>query len=361
MNEQQVLEALHRVRDDIAVGPPPVLQVHAGAVRRRRARVAGLAAAAAVVTVAGVVTVGLVGGDEDGRPEPARQVENPAPVAWWGDGVLHVAHAEVEIARPWTMVDVGDGVVLEVAAPELGEQAESTLVHVTDDGTQSEIGTQTLGRRLVTDPDTGWVAWAVGSEGEAPELVVLDTRTGEEVGRRELPVDLPRRQVFGAEPAPIAIDDGSVYYTGPDGDYRWDVAAGAEPERVTTGDTHLLDVEAGTQLTTDDKGQVLVPGARYAVSQSGIGSQVRVFDVATGDRVPSGLEPDDAPDQIAFGTDGTITYAFSTPWRRPDDFDPETEIPRSTPPRWLVTCTLGTDTCTTVVDGIGGDEEIVLP
>lgn len=360
MNEQQVLETLHRVRDDIAVGPPPVLQVHAGAVRRRRARVAGLAAAAAVVTVAGVVTVGLVGGDEDGRPEPARQVENPAPVAWWGDGVLHVAHAEVEIARPWTMVDVGDGVVIDAQPPQAETGAEATLVHVTDEGIRSDIGTHTWGRRVVADADTGWVAWT--ARGEPAELVVLDTRTGEEVDRLELPVGGTRKQLFGGELNPIAIDRGSVYYTGPDGDYRWDPASTEAPAPVTDFDTYLLDVEAGTLLTSEDEAESLSPDARYTFGSPGIGS-IQVFEVATGDRVIPSFDPAVGHDAYAFGRDGTITFAFSSPWQMPEDFDVENDpVPESmsVAPHRIVTCTLETNACETVVDGIGGDDEVVL-
>lgn len=383
MNEQQVVETFHRVRDDIVVGPPPVLQVTAGATRRRR-RTQVVAAAAAVAVVSGVgIAVGLWDGDGS-RPEPAvRLVENPAPVAWWGGGRLHVAHAVVETPEPRAIVPVGDGVVTWTE-PAAGED-RGPLVHVTDDGNQSTIGEKAYGDRLAADTTTGWVAWVDHSD-DATVLVVFDTAAGEEVARRELADDGPRHEVLDEGPYPIAIEDGAVFYADWDADYRWDVAAGAEPMQVTDGDTYLVDRESGVDLIRSydtergygppvlrregeadaelpDSAGLLSPDGRHVLGLTAIGPYARLFDVADqGRRVPTGLTDDRAIADVAFGRDGTLTFAFGTPWTPPADGSRDLAPPAdyNVAPFDLVSCAIATATCETVVDGIESDN-VVLP
>lgn len=339
MNENQVVETLHRVRDDIVVGPPPILQVTAGATRRRRVRAAGIVAAVAASAVVAAGVVAALPGDDGRVPEPAQRiVENPASVGWWADGVLHVAHAEVALPQPWLMVDVGDGVVTMSVPPEGGD-LRSTLTYVTDDGIQVEIGTKSWDRRIVADPDRGWIAWADGTEGGPTELVVHDVYQHREVGRREIPAGGPRDQLPGGGPRPIALEDGTLYFAGWDGDYRWQVGRGLDPRRVTDAETYLLDVEAGVELTVGEtQASVLSPDGRYAMGQTGIGSFVRLYDAATGDRIPSGIPADLAVDSVVFGPGGTILYSV---------------------PSEIVSCDIAVATCTTVVDGIDGDAVVL--
>ena len=192
--------------------------------------------------------------------------------------------------------------------------------------------------------------------------MVYDTRAEEEIGRRELPDSGLRDQIPGGQ-RPIAIEDGVVYYASWDADYSWDLANDADPEPVTDADTNLVDVESEAQLILSEKNaQVLSPDGRYSMAQTGIGNLIRVFDVATGDRVPTGLSDDQAVDSLAFGSDGTVTYLISTPWTRPDDFDPSDPPPTdfTIAPYRLITCEVATASCRTVVDDIGGDEDVVL-
>lgn len=383
MNENQAMAVLHRVRDDILVGPAPVEQVIATAAGRQRHRRAALAAAAAVAVVAGAGAVVALQDDDSERPEPAvRLVENPAPVAWWGDGVLHVAHAEVEMAQPEYIVPVADGVVA-LTEPTPGE-TRTRLVHVTDDGAETMIGTRSFGYRLASDPGTGWVAWVDHPENEPTVLVVYDTEAGAEVARLDLPDDGPRHEVLDEGPYPLAIEDGVVHYASWDADYRWDVAGDEEPEPVTASGTYLLSRESGVELTRThdpergygppvvgsaseqgtelpDHVAVLSPDGRYALGLTLIGSYVRVFDVASGDRIPSGLTDDRAVVGATFGPGGTLVSTIGTPWEPPDDgwFSGPRPGSYGVAPFDIVSCEIGTTSCTTVVDGIEG-EAIVL-
>ena len=156
-------------------------------------------------------------------------------------------------------------------------------------------------------------------------------------------------------------------------------------ERVTDVGTYLLARESGVELTrsydaergygppvlrrdgeTDvelpDSVGLLSPDGRYVLGLTSIGSYPRLFDVATQGRVPIGLTDDRAVVDVAFGRDGTVTFAFGTPWERPDDGDLGAPPPVSpwTEPFDLVTCEIASATCQTVADGIEGDN-VVLP
>lgn len=384
MNEQQLTESLHRVRDDIVVGPPPVLQVHnAAARRRRRIRVGVAVTAAAAVAVVGA-TVALHDRRDSTAPEPAvRLIENPAPVAWWGDGWLHVAHAVVELPKPDFIQPVGDGVVVWTQGTPGGTGAP--VVHVADDGTTSTLAEKTDGWKFASDVTTGWVAWVDHPTDTPPALVVYDTRTGKEVGRHEVAEDGPRHEVLDEGPYPLSIEDGVVYYADWDADYRWDVASGEAPEAVTDSATYLVDREAGVEMTRtyDEHGYsaptvgpaggagaelpywafTLSPDGLYVAGGTSIGPEPRLYDLAAEHAVPTGIDASRPFLASAFGADGTLTYAFGTVRRVTQEEIESGPIDGAGlgAPFSLVTCEIATASCTTVVDDIGGDEGVVLP
>ena len=83
MTAMTVREELHRLVDDVPVGPPPIRALLAGRRRRTARRTAWLAAAAVlVVTGGGVAAVQLV--DRDGTPSPGHPLpsETSAALTW---------------------------------------------------------------------------------------------------------------------------------------------------------------------------------------------------------------------------------------------------------------------------------------
>ncbi|KAA1415485.1 hypothetical protein F0U44_21115 [Nocardioides humilatus] len=384
MNEHQLMETLHRVRDDILVGPPPVLQVTAAAARRQhRVRAGVIAATAAAVALAG--TFVALRDDDPERPDPAiRPIENPAPVAWWGDGWLHVARAAVEMPRPDFLEPVGDGVVTWTQATPGG--TESPLVHVADDGTSTTIGSRSGGFALASDVESGWVAWVDNPWGQdgTTELVVYDTRAGKEVGRRSLSEDGPRHEVLDEGPYPIAVEGSKVYYADWDADYRWDLAIDLPPTPVTDASTYLLGLTAGVTMTRtyDEHGYssptlelggslsvdlpywaaTLSPDGRYAAGGTSFGPAPRIYEIRPGRAIPTGQPDERSMLGYAFGSDGTITYTYGTPRRLTEEEVMNGPIPRSgsAAPYSIVTCVIATASCRTVVDDIDGDDGVKL-
>lgn len=375
MNDLSAQALLHRIRDDIEVGPAPVARVMQAGARRRKAHRAAWVAGLTAACLAGA---GLVGALHHPDDRGITETPNPANITWWGDGVLHLERVEVRTPQPEVMVSVRDGVVLW-SRSTTGVQPEP-VVYVDESGATTTIGHKSWSSPLASDPATGWVAWVEATRSAPPILVVYDTEADREVGRRELTERGPRWEVMDEGSYPIAIEDGQVFFAAQDGDYRWDVASGSEPERVTDVGTYLHDEEAGVELVVpyDPKrgyGDVVIrrpgspdvtigtdgasrlsPDGRYAVATSYDGtSRPALYDAITGDRLETGTEG--RPVLAAtFGPDNTLTYVIGTP---PEPTSPDegigpffTKMPG--PPYELVTCHIATASCETVAGEIGG-------
>jgi len=224
--------------------------------------------------------------------------DNPLPVAWYADGTLHLGEVTVGVRPVVELVRVPGGVVLT--------DDEAQVLFVEGDGDQQQIGETVTGTQLAAEPDNGWVAWADPGDGD-PELVVFDTRVGDEVGRRSL-AD-PR--AGGGQPVgnsrPVAIDGELVYYRTRDTDFAWeplpgeafaisgelvDVADGAVVSRASDPvallvqahpfDTARLIVAGDARLTAD---------GRYVMAE--VAEDLAVFDVDTGAELPRMHSPSD--------------------------------------------------------------------
>lgn len=196
------------------------------------------------------------------------------------------------------LVGVPDGVVLT--------NEEGQVLFVENSGEQQQIGDTVTGTPLVVEPDNGWVAWADPGDGE-PELVVFDTRVGDEVGRRSLAVPGAGGGQPVGESRPVAIDGEQVYYRTRDTDFAWeplpgeafalsgelvDIAAGARVSRAEDPvallvqaqpfDTGRLIVAVDARLTAD---------GRYVMAE--VAEDLAVFDVATGEELPRMHSPSD--------------------------------------------------------------------
>ncbi len=172
MNETQTREFLHRARDGIAVGVPPVAEVMAAGAKQRRVRRAGWVGAG-VATAALAVGVAVVapGAFQRGDGRLLAHAANPANIPWWADGVLHLANVEVEAANLDTMVQVRNGVVYW-STTETGS-APTPVVHVDEEGTATTIGDKSQDSPIASDPTTGWVAWVNDTETTPPILMSM--------------------------------------------------------------------------------------------------------------------------------------------------------------------------------------------
>ncbi len=133
------------------------------------------------------------------------------------NGTLHLTDVTVGVRPVLQLVSVPDGVVLS--------NEEGQVLFVEDDGDQQQIGDTVTGTPLVVEPDNGWVAWADPGTGD-PQLVVFDTRVGDEVGRRSLAaLGAGGGQPVG-ESGPIAIDEERVHYRIRGTDFAWEPLPG---------------------------------------------------------------------------------------------------------------------------------------
>jgi hypothetical protein len=299
------LSALH-------VDPLPVAEVDA-AVRTHRARVVRrvLVVTAALVLVVAGAAWWLRPGD-DGIGEVV-EAENPLPLAWYGDGRLHLADVVVTVPAVVDLVTVPDGAVMA------DEQGVVSLVE--DDGATTRLGRTVPGEGLVAEPDNGWVAWADPGTGQ-PEVVVVDTRVGEEVGRRSLasPGEAGGQPVAGS--GPVAIDGERVYYAARGTDYVWDPLRGS----AFALEGSLADVADGARLSNVPDGYVLqasayrrgtpVPGTEGRLTADGrflfvrdAVEEVRVLETSTGRRLPLMYSPSDTPVSWGYSDDGRFWFA----------------------------------------------------
>ncbi len=296
----------------LAVEPLPVAEVDA-AVSADRARVVRRALGVVVVLLLVVGAAAWWWRPDDGGVGRVVEVENPLPLPWYADGQLHLADVAVSVP---TAVDV---VVVPGGAVMADEQGGVTFVE--DDGTLVRIGRTVPGTGLVAEPDNGWVAWADPGAGD-PELVVVDTRVGEEVGRRSL----SSAGGGGGQPVagsgPVAIDGEQVYYAARGNDYVWDPLRGDAFALQGT----LADTADGARLSRVEGGYLLQPsqyrrgiplrGTEGRLTSDGgyaflvdATDEVRVHASATGRQLPLMYSPSDVPVSWGYTEDGRFWFA----------------------------------------------------
>ena len=154
MSEQLAGLVFREAAEGVPVGQPPVDEVVALAVaRRRRGRAWTGGVLASAVLVVGVATWVTTRPPDDGLPDATVRSEvNPANIEWYANGVLHLREVTVNIPQVSTMVQVPDGVVY---ADRTGG-----VVLVNQQGTLTKLGKSEPGTPLVASPiERGWVAW----------------------------------------------------------------------------------------------------------------------------------------------------------------------------------------------------------
>ncbi|MAO79183.1 MAG: hypothetical protein CMH82_00685 [Nocardioides sp.] len=286
---------------------------------RRRRRVLSVLAVVTLALLVGVAVTALL--PDPAPPEPAlgpvavSPARNPAPVAWYADGRLHLAGGTADV----------DGVV---ALAELGTQ----VVYLDDRGDVVRLGPEgervLLGRAepsagLAASGPAGRVAW-VAEDGST--LEVADVPDAEVVARLETATDggevLPRL-VRLAAPVLVFVDAA--------GEHEWHTGTGSvstvvsEPEQGAlvdvVGVTQLRQVGfesiairqlLGTPVVRLGDGGEVSPRQQFVWTRSGEdGSGVRVFAVGTGEELASGTERADVLLDARFTAPDRITYLLA--------------------------------------------------
>ncbi|GAA2144143.1 hypothetical protein GCM10009844_17360 [Nocardioides koreensis] len=341
----------------IDVPDAPVEEVVARArSQRRRRRRAAAAAVAGLLVVVGLGT--WVGTRPGSQPPPGPdqppvvRVENPAAVAWWANDVLHLRHAAVEMPRVEDLVQLGDGAVI-------GDE-DGDVVLVDGAGRLTTIGNKVAGAPLAASEHQGWVAW-VDPGDRAPRLVVYDLEAAEVLATRDLPYRGPRWGSLDEGSHPIAVDGNQVYYAGQDGDWGW----GPDGTGLVDVDG-LLDVSAATivKAAGADRIRIVQPFFSVDYVRTGVGAQlspggehvltrapggggrfgkVLIYDTRSGERIWTGVRPQDVVVAATLGSDGSVSYVVA---HGPDQPQGTDFVRLSfTGPYELRTCHLGERTC----------------
>ena len=358
MTELVAAEVFREASEAIPLRPAPVVGVAALARSRRRRRWRWTAGGLAAVLA--VLALGTWAGTrpDDELPAPVVTEEaNPADIAWYANGVLHLARVTVELPQVQEMVEVPDGVVYADRA--------GRVVLVDGLGEFSGLGQTNPGVPIAAAAERGWVTW-LDAEGD-PELVVHDTIARREIAR--LPVDAGAR--------PVAVDQDKIYFDVDGASFAWTAGERAPAAEPRDG---LLDVSSAVRVTTFSETSIMitqplfdievtVPGVGAVVSPDGdhvmtrvdfdLPDELRVYEAATGEQVDVGISPDDVVLAAAFGPDDTVSLVLARREHAPG----AGEFLRlsNSGPHTLRTCDLDLGTCRPVTQFTNDRGTAVLP
>lgn len=351
----------HEALEAVPVRVAPVQEVVALHRRRRRRRFRATAAG-----LAAVVLLAAVGTWWGSRPEIAElpppevtRASNPADLAWYANGELHLKDVVVELPQLRALVEVPDGAVVA--------DDEGRVLLVDQSGQVERIGMVDAGDRVVGGQPRGVVAW-VDVEAGATELVVHDAVRQRDIERREVPGDT----------RVVAVDGDEVFYLTGNRTWSWSFLTPVEPGTEPGG--LLTDIASRVRAAQfSDRSvlvsqplfdiQISVPGTEAMLSPDGDylltrvdfdePDEVRVYEAGSGKVVPSGVAPDEVALAASFGDGHTVTYVIAKRAHAPDggDFVRLSE----SGPRLLRTCDLDLDTCETVAQFSNSRGVPVLP
>ncbi|HEU4812014.1 MAG TPA: hypothetical protein VFT00_07715 [Nocardioides sp.] len=345
----------------IDVPPAPIDESMALARAFRRRRYVRSAAALGVVTA--VVAVGTwVGNRPDAAaelgPAAVTRAENPAPVAWWANGVLHLDHVMIELPPVTDLAEVTGGAVYG--------DGQGRVVFVADDGARTTLGRKVPSSPLVVSDEQGWVAW-VDPEDGAPGLLVYDLTARTLLARQPLPENSTAVSPDGSS-RPIALDRRMVFYETPAGQFSWSPPDG-EPHAL--GRDALLDVASATTVWQETPGTIKIVQPVFNVSfeDTGDGAMlsadgtwvlsrtsvdgstalfgaVHLYDARSGDPVTTGLSTQDVAVAATFGERDEVVYVIA----HRGDAPAAGEFVRSSfsGPYEIRTCDLDLGGCTTL-------------
>lgn len=355
---------------------PPTPDAIRTLVRRSRARRLriGLAAAAALALV-GALTGWLLtlSTPAESGLAPARTTaaDNPAPVAWFANGALHLDQVVIELPPLRGLVVIADGAVYV--------DRRGAVVQVDARGRRARVGTTTPGSRIEVAEDRSFVVWTDPGEGAAPRpaLVVLDVASGEVTDRHPLAPGRVAGQVAGAGPmGVIAVEAGRVIYRDAGGTSSW---RPGDERSAPVSEGRLVDTASGTSVVRaaddtllvhpagsgdpDDPADPAHPADAWPIAgvdaelstdgrrvltreadRLSIYGTVRIYDTRTGAALPTGIGPQDRVITASLGPGDTVTYLVA---RAQDQPRPGSFVRLSFVGPWqLRTCSVTTGRCT---------------
>ena len=359
MTEQLAEEIFRTASESIDVLSPPVDGAigQAHTMRRRQRRVAVTSTAAAVVVIAGVTWATTRPADpKPPEPSPANVVRstNPAAIAWYAGGKLHLANVAIELPPLTDLVEVGGGAVY-------GDR-EGVVAFVTAAGTRTVIGEKVAAAPLVGSDQYGWAAW-VDPRGETPALVVYDVVGMKVLDRLELPSPGAGWQDLDVGSHPVAIDQDHIFYVAQDGDFSW-APLDDDPELLdrqglldSASTTRVYEVPRGIDMVQGffsvnfvrrGEGATLSAGGNYVLTRvpgertPGAPFRPLLYDDRSGDRLVTGVGADELVLDASFGEEHDVVYVVG----RAADFGGGADLDGSNDPLLtLRSCQLGTADC----------------
>jgi hypothetical protein len=255
--------------------------------------------------------------------------ENPADVAWYANGRLHLAHVAIDLPPLRELVAVNGGAVYV--------DQDGAVVHVADDGARTRLGSTDAGSPLVGSDEEGWVSWS-DTAGVEPVLVLYDLTSRQRI-RAVTPPD-PERE-SATRLLPVAIDQGLLYFRTEQG-----TSYAVSPDGVAQPvGQDLLDVRSATRVFQSDPGSIRMLQSFFSTVTSGLGvgaqlspdgnlaltrvpspqsqfGTVQLYDTRSGELLPTGLGADEVAIDATFGPENTVTYIVARLADRPssDEF-----------------------------------------
>lgn len=294
----------------IEVPAPPYDAVVARARQQRRRRwKIGAAVVLAAAVVLGV-TAWLTTRPEQ-VPPPADVVasRNPVDISWY-DGRVHLREVTVDLPGLTSLAGIGESVVFIDTDGRVGI--------VDPAGTVTTVGRSTPGGTVLGSTENGWAAWLEPGDAGA-RLVVWSVGNAAEVGSITV----------SPETRLIAIDQDRVYATGDAGTFVWPPTLD-EPQQID--EPGLVDVGSATRVDQvgnridmvqpffsvsferPGEGAMVSPGGNFVLTrvpgrwEPGAPYTPLIYDTRSGDRVPSGIAPDERVVDAAFGNNHQVDY-----------------------------------------------------
>lgn len=340
------------VASGLVVPPPTAAEPVA---RSRRPLLLAGGAAAVVLLLAVLVTV-LRPVDEPAPEPPLDAVEvvdrpNPAPVAWYADGTVHLDRTLAPVEGVRSLVEMGTGAVyLDV---------DGRVVRLDADGRRELLGRADPEVGLLGSEVFGRVAFVTGT---GRELVIVDVSDDEVVARRGLAAEGEVRLVRMAGSLLIYTQDDQELglYTVGDSSFGTTQVDGEGTLVDVVGGTELRQLDAGTIRISQSVGEPLVvpgsggevsPRQQFVLTRTGEGGTgARVYAVGTGEELATGLTEQDVVLDARFTGGDLVTYLLADREAVPD---PSGAGRTSTGgPLEVRTCQVRTGRCT--VDAVGG-------
>lgn len=226
------IEVLRAAVSGVVVDPPDIDEIIASSRSRRRRRWLGnlVGGIVGVLVIGGLVAFALT--RPPGGPAPpgtSVPATNPAPIAWYADGKLHLARATVSVDDVVDLVGLPGGAVVV--------DSRRRLALVQEDGSITRLGSVTAGGSFVVDPRLSLAGWI--EPGEPDSLVVRDLLSGDE---------LIRQSVTVADTRVVAFDNRSIYFANDEGVSQRVLDRGT----ISLPRQDLLDVADGARIVRID-------------------------------------------------------------------------------------------------------------